>query len=198
MKDAEYYLKLNYPVTLQALSVEDGGGYAATIPLLGRNTFMAVGETTAEALTALEELRQVLIPYLVKQGTKLPEPETEEVIAQYSGSLMLRVPRNLHAQLASEAKRNGCSINKLATQLLAQGLAGPPTVANIQSIVADAVAEGMREALSRQNAGPVPSVFAARRWDIDEEELCLRPDDWADLTLLSDLPQRERAYEPAS
>src|SRR2546422_8177644 len=120
---AEYYLNLDYPITLEKLSEEDGGGYAAYIPQLGSGTFVAVGESQAQALESLEELRQHLIPRLVERGVKIPEPRLEhEPSEHYSGSLMLRVPPVLHAQLVAAARLNGCSINKLATQFLAQAL----------------------------------------------------------------------------
>jgi antitoxin HicB len=122
-KSEEYYLGLRYPVVLRELAPEDGGGYVASIPRLGDRTFVAVGEDPAEALETLDVLRRHLIPKLLAEGVVLPEPEDErEEIQQYSGNLVLRIPRGLHAQLASEAKRNGCSINKLATQLLSQNL----------------------------------------------------------------------------
>jgi antitoxin HicB len=119
----ERYLGLNYPVLLRALAPEDGGGYVAAIPQLGARTFVAVGETPAEALEALDALRRHLIPTLLAEGVDLPEPQDErEDVQQYSGNLLLRIPRELHARLAAGAKQSGCSINKYATQLLAQGL----------------------------------------------------------------------------
>ena len=44
-KSAEYYLGLRYTKAVRPLSEEEGSGYVATIPLLGRRTFVAVGET---------------------------------------------------------------------------------------------------------------------------------------------------------
>jgi antitoxin HicB len=122
-KGAEYYLGLNYPVTLRRLSSEEGGGYIAAIPQLGLHAFSAAGETREEALDALDEVREYLIPYLLERGEDLPEPDySEEAIERYSGRILMRLPRKLHAQLAAEADRNDCSINQLATQLLAEGL----------------------------------------------------------------------------
>jgi antitoxin HicB len=119
----EHFLGRRYPVSLQELAPEEGGGYVAAIPQLGRIAFMAVGETPAEALEALDALRQHLIPELLAEGVELPEPQDDsESLEQYSGNLMLRIPRSLHARLAAEAKRNQTSINKLATQLLSQNL----------------------------------------------------------------------------
>lgn len=119
--DADYYLRQNYPVVLQRLSEEEGGGYRASIPQLGNKTFVAAGDTAQEALDNLEAVRQALIPELVAEGEELPDaiPDTKDIEA-YSGNLVLRIPKGLHAWLAQEARRNGCSINKLVTQLLAE------------------------------------------------------------------------------
>ncbi len=116
-------LKAGYPIRLQPLSPEDGGGYAASIPQLGDRTFVAVGETPAEALQALDELAQYLVPTLMAEGVELPEPHFErESLEQFSGRVLLRLPRGLHARLVREARANGCSLNKLATEMLASGL----------------------------------------------------------------------------
>ena len=123
LERTQYYLDLRYPVTIRELTPEEGGGYMATIPQLGSSTFVADGETAVEALEALEALRRHLIPKLLEDGEELPEPADEkEPIEQYSGNLVLRIPKRLHARLASEAKRSACSINKLATELLSQSL----------------------------------------------------------------------------
>jgi len=122
-KGTEYYLALKYPVTLRELSEEEGGGFLATIPALEEKTFLADGETPAEALEALDALRQELIPQLVSRGVAIPEPNAQADEAEsYSGSLMLRVSRQLHGRLVAAAKRNGISLNKFAAELLACGL----------------------------------------------------------------------------
>jgi len=123
LNNAEYYLGLKYPVTLRELSADEGGGFLATIPILGEKTFIADGATPGEALEALDELRQELIPQLVRNGVALPTPQTVTDPAEnYSGSLMLRVSKQLHGRLVSAAKRNGISLNKFAAELLASGL----------------------------------------------------------------------------
>ena len=142
-RGVEYYLNLRYPVTVRELSAEEGGGFLATIPQLGSKTFIADGETPTEALQALDTLRQHLIPELIKNGVALPEPVQDEEAEQFSGSLMLRVPKDLHAKLAAWAKRNGASLNKATTQLLAQALSEQSLVNEMQGYL-NTVLEEMR------------------------------------------------------
>src|SRR5262249_22101997 len=47
-----------------------------------------------------------------------PEPDEE----RYSGRMLLRLPKSLHARLAEQAGRESVSINQLATTLIAEGL----------------------------------------------------------------------------
>ena len=48
----------------------------------------------------------------------------DEAIIHYRGQFVLRVPQNLHVQLAERAAAEDVSLNQLAATLLAQGLAG--------------------------------------------------------------------------
>ena len=150
-KSADYYLNLHYPITIRELDAEEGGGYLATIPLLGSKTFAADGETPTEAVGALDALRKHLIPMLVEKGEVLPEPQDEHTALEgFNGSLMLRIPRLLHYRLATEATRSRTSINKLATQLLAQGLGEQSAITEMHAKMEEVVEE-MRH-IARQTA----------------------------------------------
>lgn len=72
---------LRYPTLVQRASDEEGGGFYAWIPLLGRGLFMADGETAAEALDNLEELRHENYDLVVASGRPIPLPEEEDVMA---------------------------------------------------------------------------------------------------------------------
>lgn len=69
---------LRYPTLVQRASDEQGGCFYAWIPLLGRGLFMADGETAAEALDILEELRLENYELVVESGRPIPLPEDEE------------------------------------------------------------------------------------------------------------------------
>lgn len=121
--DAERVLQLRYPVTIVSVSAEEGGGYRASIPQLGARAFVAAGDTPEEALRALDDVRRYLIPQLLSEGYVFPEPEDDLAsLKDYSGNVILRLPKALHRSLAQAAVESGTSINKLATQLLSAGL----------------------------------------------------------------------------
>lgn len=180
VKTAEYYLGLHYPVTLKQLRPEDGGGYAASIPLLGSRTFVAVGETPGDAYAALDELKEQLIPMLVDEGTVLPEPEEEgDEREQFSGKILLRVTPQLHRSLAHEARRGGCSINHLATELLVNGLTAINAAYEAKSMIAQVIHDLLDDARQKrsfkqtQSSTPIRSGNIALQWpetEIDTAE----------------------------
>lgn len=122
-KNVQHYLRLNYPVQLEAMPPDQGGGFRASIPILGGSRFCAAGDDEMEALRNLDNGRRVLIPLLVEQGEQLPEPpDPDAAVEQFSGRVLLRCSRRLHANLTTQAKADGVSLNHLLSELLAAGL----------------------------------------------------------------------------
>jgi len=76
----------------------------------------AHGETEQEAL---EEIRNV-VAYAIEEseadGEDYPEPIGDR---DYSGRFNVRIPPSLHRRLATEAAREGVSLNQLVTTKLA-------------------------------------------------------------------------------
>ena len=69
---------------------------------------------------ALEGIRQVVadvVADLEASGEPVPEPIA---IRQYSGKFMVRVPPELHRQLALEAAESGVSLNRVVSAKLSQ------------------------------------------------------------------------------
>ncbi|MCS6949667.1 MAG: hypothetical protein NZ520_04300 [bacterium] len=73
MKQANY-TALDYPVEIRRLPEEEGGGYLACIPVLGRWTVQAAGDTVEEALELLEEVKEAVFAHLREQGIAVPAP----------------------------------------------------------------------------------------------------------------------------
>jgi hypothetical protein len=53
-------MALHYRTVIEPISKEDGGGFEAHIPTLGRATSVAVGDMEEEALPALKETKESL------------------------------------------------------------------------------------------------------------------------------------------
>ena len=116
-KNLKYYLDLDYTIEIKKIKEEDGGGYMASIPQLGKYAFVGDGATIEEAIENLNEIKEYLFERYLKEGIPIPEPLEEEE-KSYSGKFLLRVPIELHRFLALEAKRNGTTLNQYCTYLL--------------------------------------------------------------------------------
>jgi antitoxin HicB len=117
-KTLEYYLSLDYPVEIRRIDDSLGTGYVASIPSLGSYAFVGDGETPQEAYENLQAAKKEIFEDCLSQGLPIPEPVGEPEYEDYSGKLMLRMPRELHAKLAAAAKRNDTSLNQYISYLL--------------------------------------------------------------------------------
>lgn len=70
----------------------------------------ADGETQEDALREIREAVKCAIEDCVESGDPIPEPLS---LRSYSGKTNLRMPKQLHRQLAIEAERQGVSLNQL-------------------------------------------------------------------------------------
>jgi RNA polymerase sigma-B factor len=82
----------------------------------------AHGDTAEEAIRGIEAAIEEWIDDAEAQGREVPDPRTA---ASYSGRLMLRMPRSLHAELSGTAEREGVSLNQFIASSLERGLASP-------------------------------------------------------------------------
>lgn len=109
-KDLAYYFSLDYPVTI---SYDPEYGYYANIDLLG--VCSAVGATPAEAYENVQVSKKLWFEGALEESLPIPEPEPEK---EYSGRLVLRLPKSLHAKLARAAKEDESSLNQYLVMLL--------------------------------------------------------------------------------
>jgi len=105
----EYYLKLQYPITLYP----DIEGYVAQIKDLPG--CLTQGETLEETMTNINEARELWIETAYEVGDNIPLPSTDD---NYSGKLMLRMPKSLHRRLSETAEREGVSLNQYIVSLV--------------------------------------------------------------------------------
>lgn len=104
-----------YPFEVKQLAREDGGGFLVTFPDLPG--CMADGETILEAITNAMDAEASWLATAREFGDPLPA-----ISQSYSGKWVQRVPKSVHARLASLARREGVSINTLVASFIAEGL----------------------------------------------------------------------------
>lgn len=114
MKDINYYLNLNYPLTV--IQDDDGSYFVEYHDLKG---CISVGETLDDALIMIEDAKKTWIDTALSNNIVIPEPKEEN---DYSGNFKLRIPKSLHKELADTAKNEGVSMNQLCVYLLSKEL----------------------------------------------------------------------------
>lgn len=112
--------KLKYPFTIRPLSKEEGGGFLIEFPDLPG--CMSDGETVEEAIINGKDAMEGWIATCKKFGDPVPKPSIPAPVSSYSGKVLSRFPRSLHAKLATRAKQEGVSLNQLVLSLVAEGL----------------------------------------------------------------------------
>ena len=113
-KNIDYYMGLNYPVAIERISEEDGGGFFASIPLLPG--CMSDGETLEEAYENIENAKKEWLRSMLERKMSIPEPADQE---EFSGKFLVRLPKSLHRTLAQISKREGVSLNQYVANALA-------------------------------------------------------------------------------
>ena len=96
-------------------SDDDKGFIAIASDLPGCSAF---GQTQQEALEELQDAIQAWIEAAHAAGNPIPKPSNRTIDHRHSGKVLLRMPRRLHAQLASAAEQEGVSLNQYIVYLL--------------------------------------------------------------------------------
>ena len=110
-KDLDFYLSLHYPVTIHT---DPEGGFVAEIEELPG--CITQGETLEEVFEAIEDARQGWIQVAYENGQDISLPRG---IEEYSGKILIRIPKSLHRDLVHTARHEGVSLNQYISSLLA-------------------------------------------------------------------------------
>jgi predicted RNase H-like HicB family nuclease len=116
MATAAEYLKKPYG---RLLVPEEEGGYRAEI--IEFPGCFAEGDTAAEAAANLEDAAQSWLESTIARGQTVPEPMDE---LDYSGKLVVRLPKSLHKRAAYAANREGVSLNQFIVSSIAEQIGG--------------------------------------------------------------------------
>lgn len=76
-----------------------------------------LSDTPEAALKGIRKLVEEVISEMRKSGERVPEPIA---VKHFSGKFLVRVPPDVHRQLAIEAAEAGVSLNRLASSKLSQ------------------------------------------------------------------------------
>jgi antitoxin HicB len=113
-KPLEYYLGLNYPVTV---TPDETGGFVAEIEDLPG--CFTQGETIGETFANIEEARRLWLEVAYEDDTDIPLPNEGQ---SFSGNIPIRAPRSLHRSLSIMAKREGVSLNQYLVSVLSRAI----------------------------------------------------------------------------
>jgi antitoxin HicB len=100
-----------------AVMTREDGDYVFRVPELPG--LVTGAPTITEALELLEDAKRAWIASALYYGDPVPEPRGTDDVPRKSGKFTLRLSPAIHDALAREAKRQGVSLNELATNALA-------------------------------------------------------------------------------
>lgn len=159
-KTLEYYLGLDYPITIY--KAEEGGYVAEVEDLPGCIT---EGETIEEVLQRIEAARYAWIEVAYEDGMEIPIPRTEH---EYSGKFIVRVPRSLHRRLAELAMREGVSLNQQIEVILSDGVSAATHSNKIDELISEIKRLANQVASRKQTMIPVPTSYY--KWEFEPLE----------------------------
>ena len=109
----------DYPFEIRPLSEEDGGGFLISFPDFAE--CISDGESIEEAVASGQDALKATIAALKAKKLPVPAPNSGGVA---SGKFIARVPKTIHARLATRARAEGVSLNALVLSFIAEGLGG--------------------------------------------------------------------------
>lgn len=109
----------DFPFEVRPLTSEEGGGYLISFPDFAE--CISDGETVEEAMENGRDALKATIAALKAKKLSVPAPNSGGVA---SGKFVARVPKTVHAQLATRARAEGVSLNSLVLTFITQGLGG--------------------------------------------------------------------------
>lgn len=119
----------DYPFEVRPLSSEEGGGYLVSFPDFAE--CISDGETVDDAMENGRDALKATIAALKSKKLAVPSPNSGGVA---SGKFVARVPKTVHAQLATRARAEGVSLNALVLTFIAQGLGTSGLKARAKSV----------------------------------------------------------------
>jgi len=114
-RSIEEYLSLPYTVEVYRDDSDGEVGYVARVVELPGCLTQA--DTFAELEEMIQDAMRAWIETAIENGQMIPEPQ---ILDDYSGRFVIRLPKSLHRQLAERASKEGVSLNSLVAVALGQ------------------------------------------------------------------------------
>ncbi|MGA2554636.1 MAG: type II toxin-antitoxin system HicB family antitoxin [Smithella sp.] len=112
-KNLDYYMSLNYTITLEEFDDNGITKYGLNIPDLPG--IWSSGTTLDEAHNELEDTKRLWFETCIEKGIEIIEPISDE---DFSGKFILRLDPRLHMSLHKSALKNKNSLNQHIRNLL--------------------------------------------------------------------------------
>ena len=122
-KEVREYMKL--PYTIKLIPEEDGTYYVAVDELPG---CASMGDTVEEALKMIKDAMEGWLESSIDRGLEIPLPD---VMREYSGRFLVRVPVSLHRKLVAAAHREGVSLNQYVVSILSENY----SIRNVENLL---------------------------------------------------------------
>ncbi|MGC8691336.1 MAG: type II toxin-antitoxin system HicB family antitoxin [Caldisericum sp.] len=143
-KEVQKYMKLPYAIKL--IPEEDGTYFVEVEEFPG---CMSQGKTLEEALEMIKDAMEGWLESNIDRGLEIPLPD---VLREYSGKFLVRVPVSLHKKLVSESRREGVSLNQYIVSLLSENY----SLRNIENLLKNA--NKLQPAVQNQAYAPKETV----------------------------------------
>lgn len=78
-KDLKHYMALPYRMEITPIPEDEGGGFSACLPELGRYACVADGDSTEEAVANLLALKEQIFFEYLDRSVEIPEPRDQDL-----------------------------------------------------------------------------------------------------------------------
>jgi antitoxin HicB len=169
--------KYEYQIRISKLSEQDGGGYVAIVPELPG--CMSDGETYEEALNNIQDAIKGWIETAEFRGQRIPDPIIYQDEEEFSGKLVIRIPKALHKELKVNAEQEGISLNQLILYYLSRQ-------AGIQEVISEPIDENQEISVIDQKRN-IPELKNINNFFFVSNT---RPKDWDILNISNMITER--------
>jgi antitoxin HicB len=118
-RSIDYYMRLHYTVKV----VPSGDGYFARVEDLPG--CVAWVSNVEDLWPAVNQAKRAWIEDALHREMRIPEPRKSEENLEYSGRILVRMPKSLHRDLIIKAHQEGVSLNHFIVTALARSIGLP-------------------------------------------------------------------------